>query len=107
MRPSNTEPLLRLNVEAPTAERMAALRDEMLDVHPPLTIADSKELERRVRRPRPACHPALSGRAPRRADVDAGAQTLTCTQCGRIYEIRDGIPVLLLDEARLPEDGAV
>jgi uncharacterized protein YbaR (Trm112 family) len=33
---------------------------------------------------------------------DAGEQTLTCTQCGRIFEIRDGIPVLLLDEARLP-----
>ena len=31
---------------------------------------------------------------------DAEAQTLTCTECGRIYEIRDGIPVLLLDEAR-------
>ncbi len=32
VRPSNTEPLLRLNVEAPTAERMAALRDAMLAV---------------------------------------------------------------------------
>ncbi|WP_432979734.1 phosphomannomutase/phosphoglucomutase [Dactylosporangium sp. CA-233914] len=32
VRPSNTEPLLRLNVEAPTAERMVALRDEMLAV---------------------------------------------------------------------------
>ncbi|MGC5053531.1 phosphomannomutase/phosphoglucomutase [Micromonospora sp. DT48] len=31
LRASNTEPLLRLNVEAPTAERMAALRDEVLD----------------------------------------------------------------------------
>lgn len=31
---------------------------------------------------------------------DAGGQTLTCTGCGRIFEIRDGIPVLLLDEAR-------
>ena len=31
---------------------------------------------------------------------DAGEQTLTCTECGRIFEIRDGIPVLLLDEAR-------
>ncbi|MGI5245342.1 Trm112 family protein [Dactylosporangium sp. CA-139066] len=30
---------------------------------------------------------------------DAEAQTLTCTECGRIFEIRDGIPVLLLDEA--------
>ena len=31
---------------------------------------------------------------------DAGAQTLTCTECGRVFEVRDGIPVLLLDEAR-------
>jgi phosphomannomutase len=30
LRPSNTEPLLRLNVEAPTPERMAQLRDEVL-----------------------------------------------------------------------------
>ncbi|TRY19771.1 phosphomannomutase/phosphoglucomutase [Tessaracoccus rhinocerotis] len=30
LRPSNTEPLLRLNVEARTADRMAALRDEVL-----------------------------------------------------------------------------
>ena len=32
LRPSNTEPLLRLNVEARTAARMAALRDEVLDL---------------------------------------------------------------------------
>jgi phosphomannomutase len=32
LRPSNTEPLLRLNVEAPTAERMAHLRDQVLAV---------------------------------------------------------------------------
>jgi len=31
---------------------------------------------------------------------DPGEATLTCTECGRIFEIRDGIPVLLLDEAR-------
>ncbi|SDY71426.1 phosphomannomutase [Micromonospora pattaloongensis] len=30
LRASNTEPLLRLNVEAPTTERMVALRDEVL-----------------------------------------------------------------------------
>ncbi|MDF1488930.1 phosphohexomutase domain-containing protein [Tessaracoccus caeni] len=30
LRPSNTEPLLRLNVEARTADQMAALRDEVL-----------------------------------------------------------------------------
>ena len=32
LRPSNTEPLLRLNVEAPDAPRMAALRNEVLDL---------------------------------------------------------------------------
>ena len=32
VRASNTEPLLRLNVEAPDAERMAAVRDEALAV---------------------------------------------------------------------------
>lgn len=25
--------------------------------------------------------------------------TLTCTQCHRVFSVRDGIPVLLLDEA--------
>ena len=33
---------------------------------------------------------------------DEGAQTLTCTACGRVFPIRDGIPVLLLDEATPP-----
>jgi phosphomannomutase len=32
LRPSNTEPLLRLNVEARTAERMAQLRDQVLAI---------------------------------------------------------------------------
>jgi uncharacterized protein len=30
---------------------------------------------------------------------DEAGQTLTCTECHRVFEIRDGIPVLLLDEA--------
>ena len=32
LRPSNTEPLLRLNAEAPTATEMAALRDDVLSL---------------------------------------------------------------------------
>jgi len=39
-------------------------------------------------------------------DYDADAQTLTCTECGRVFEVRDDIPVLLLDEARTPDGGA-
>jgi uncharacterized protein len=34
---------------------------------------------------------------------DEAAQTLTCTECRRIFEIRGGVPVLLLDEARVEE----
>jgi uncharacterized protein YbaR (Trm112 family) len=29
---------------------------------------------------------------------DDQAQTLTCTSCGRVFPVRDGLPVLLLDE---------
>ena len=32
LRPSNTEPLLRLNLEATTAEEMVRRRDEVLEV---------------------------------------------------------------------------
>jgi uncharacterized protein YbaR (Trm112 family) len=39
-------------------------------------------------------------------DYDAAAQTLTCTECARVFEVRDGIPVLLLDEARQPGKSA-
>lgn len=34
---------------------------------------------------------------------DPSGQTLTCTECGRVFPIIDGIPVLLLDEATQPE----
>ncbi|MBP2474584.1 uncharacterized protein YbaR (Trm112 family) [Crossiella equi] len=37
---------------------------------------------------------------------DENAEYLTCTACGRSFPIRDGIPVLLLDEAEGgPADG--
>ncbi len=35
--------------------------------------------------------------------LDEPAAELVCTSCGRAYPIRDGIPVLLVDEARLPD----
>lgn len=30
-------------------------------------------------------------------------QRLVCDQCGRRYRIDDGIPIMLIDEAELPE----
>ncbi|CAM3253685.1 Trm112 family protein [Stackebrandtia soli] len=39
-------------------------------------------------------------------DYDEAAQTLTCTECGRVFRIDDGIPVLLLSEADEPDTGA-
>ena len=42
--------------------------------------------------------------APLRADE--ATSRLVCTTCGRSFEVRDGIPVLLLDEAESPADPA-
>lgn len=33
-------------------------------------------------------------------ELDPAGSELLCTQCDRAFPIRDGIPVLLLDEAR-------
>jgi uncharacterized protein YbaR (Trm112 family) len=38
--------------------------------------------------------------------ADPEADALTCTSCGRQFPVNDGIPVLLLDEAVFPSDGA-
>ena len=44
----------------------------------------------------PACRGAFA--AP------AGPE-LVCTACGLVYPVRNGVPVLLVDEARRPSDG--
>lgn len=38
-----------------------------------------------------------------RRSLEVSGATLRCTQCGRRYPVRDGIPVMLVDEA-LPPD---
>ncbi|HLY92973.1 MAG TPA: Trm112 family protein [Candidatus Angelobacter sp.] len=39
--------------------------------------------------------------------VAADESYLQCTGCNRIYPIRDGIPVLLVDQAKMPDKPAV
>ena len=51
--------------------------------------------------------PPLGAHAPLRelapGEPGAGSEgALVCTECGRVYPIREGIPVLLLDEAVTP-----
>ena len=36
-----------------------------------------------------------------KAPLSLESESLRCTQCRRIYPIRDGIPILLEEEARL------
>ncbi len=37
-----------------------------------------------------------------KAPVELKGDRIVCTRCGRRYPIRDGIPVMLIDEAELP-----
>lgn len=39
------------------------------------------------------------------APDDPDADALTCTECGRVFPVRNGIPVLLLDEVLAGPDG--
>lgn len=38
-----------------------------------------------------------------KADVRLEGDRIICTKCGRRYPIRDGIPVMLIDEAEKPK----
>ena len=38
-----------------------------------------------------------------KADVKLEDEKIICTKCGRRYPIRDGIPIMLIDEAEMPD----
>lgn len=98
VRPSNTEPLLRLNVEAQDRALMESLRDQVLalmqDSHAaPFGIAP--DLWEVLACPCPA-HGALEA-VPH--SNSAEPNRLRCVECGRLFPIVDSIPVMLLDSA--------
>lgn len=37
-----------------------------------------------------------------KSPVELRGDRIVCTKCGRRYPIRDGIPVMLIDEAEMP-----
>jgi len=126
LRASNTEPLLRLNVEAVDESTMAGLRDDVLSI-----VRGEKEVTEETQ-PADAGAGAGAGSAgagaPLHADPSApqiepwlreilrcpqcrstlsdgsgpSGPELHCTnaQCRRAYRVDDGIPVLLVDESR-------
>ncbi|MDQ1537463.1 MAG: phosphomannomutase [Actinomycetota bacterium] len=125
LRASNTEPLLRLNVEASDQATMERIRDDVLSIVRGEKM--TKEPVSPVSAPVPAS--AAETAAPAAGESSAeriepwlrgilrcpqcrstlsdgsgpGGPELHCTkkQCHRAYRIDDGIPVLLVDEARL------
>jgi uncharacterized protein YbaR (Trm112 family) len=40
------------------------------------------------------------------AKVTLQGEELVCAECGRAYPVRDGIPVMLVEEARQTREGA-
>jgi phosphomannomutase len=112
LRASNTEPLLRLNVEATDELTMARVRDDVLliirggekmteEIQPAVLPASDLSVPRiepwlREILRCPLCRSTLSdGSGPGGAELHC-----TNTQCRRAYRIDDGIPVLLADESR-------
>ena len=101
VRASNTEPLLRLNVEARTRPAMArcATRCSPSSAAEPTAMHDRIGATCRSTPTCSSCSPARATTTRRCARRRGGADVLVCTLCASTFPIADGIPVLLLDEA--------
>ena len=93
VRPSNTEPVLRLNVEAPTADAVDGIVSQVRSI-----LMEPKNTESGLLPDGlleimqcPSCAGSLS-------EV-AEPPSLLCAACGLQYPVEDGIPVMLIDEA--------
>lgn len=117
LRASNTEPLLRLNVEAVDIPAMQQVRDDVLDVVARRELMTKVSGTSAAASPcdptRPAIEPWLRQilRCPQcRSTLSDGSgpggPELQCTntQCRRAYRVEEGVPVLLVDESRLLAD---
>ncbi|MDJ0498240.1 MAG: Trm112 family protein [Acidimicrobiia bacterium] len=94
VRPSNTEPVLRLNVEAPSSDDVAALVSAVssvlsgADADPGGGLLPEGLLEIMQ------C-PACAGDLTEVMDPPS----LLCRDCGLSYPVEDGIPIMLVEEA--------
>lgn len=93
VRPSNTEPVLRLNVEAPSAAEVEALVEQVRSVlMEPKSHGDGLLPDGLLEIMQcPSCAGSLS-------EV-LEPPSLLCAGCGLRYPVEDGIPVMLIEEA--------
>ncbi|MGN6686381.1 MAG: phosphomannomutase/phosphoglucomutase [Actinomycetales bacterium] len=102
LRPSNTEPLLRLNVEGDDEATMVRVRDEVLARIRTPESSPSTEGNPEHSAGLPAWVLEVVRCPADTGELDVSDTVLTCRSCGRRYPVRDGIPVLLVDEALPP-----
>lgn len=107
VRPSNTEPLLRLNVEAKDPNIMHTLRDHVLSlmqesasatVSTPVTANPERDCPAGIT---PQLWAVLACPCPEHGSLRASVEPdrIECTVCGLRFPILDGIPVMLVDSA--------
>ncbi len=122
LRPSNTEPLLRLNVEAAEQSTMERVRDEVLEIirgtAPAVTVSEEEASSEWAQEPVAAAQsvgdaaPAEDEGAVRiaglpdwvsaalrcpvcRSPLTADSSEVRCTSCERTYSVVDGVPMLI------------